>query len=65
MRLAEATGLLREDFVNLDGTTPYIRIRPNAWRTLKTESSQRNVPLIGSSLWAAHRIISQNTASSS
>jgi integrase len=64
MRLAEATGLLREDFVNLDGTSPYIRISPNAWRTLKTESSQRNVPLVGSSLWAAHRIISRDTASS-
>ncbi len=63
MRLAEATGLLREDFVGLDGTSPYIQIKPYAWRTLKTESSQRNVPLIGVSLWAAQRIIDQQTDS--
>ncbi len=63
MRLAEATGLLREDFVGLDGTSPFIQIKPYAWRTLKTGSSQRNVPLVGASLWAAKRIITRQSDS--
>lgn len=60
MRLAEATGLLREDFVDVEGELPFIRIVPYAWRTLKTESSKRSVPLVGASLWAVKRILSQN-----
>ncbi len=63
MRLAEATGLLREDFVGLDGASPFIKIQPYTWRTLKTESSQRNVPLVGASVWAAQRIITRHTDS--
>ena len=63
MRLAEATGLLREDFVHVEGNLPFIRIIPYTWRTLKTESSKRNVPLVGASLWAAKRILSQEPVS--
>ena len=63
MRLAEATGLLREDFVHVEGDLPFIRIIPYTWRTLKTESSKRNVPLVGASLWAAKRIMSQEPVS--
>ena len=32
-------------------------IRPHPWRSLKTKSSKRDVPLVGISLWAAQRII--------
>jgi integrase len=63
MRLAEAAGLLREDLVHVDGDLPYIRIIPYTWRSLKTESSKRNVPLVGASLWAAKRILSKATKS--
>jgi hypothetical protein len=35
---------------------PYVDIRPHPWRSLKTKGSQRQVPLVGASLWAAQRI---------
>ena len=57
MRLAEACGLERSDVV-LDGSTPYINIQPNTSRRLKTESSERQVPLVGASLWAATQAFS-------
>ena len=52
MRLAEVCGLERSDVV-LDSSTPYIIIQPNTSRRLKTESSERTVPLVGAALWAA------------
>ncbi|SEL64938.1 Phage integrase family protein [Nitrosovibrio tenuis] len=55
-RIAEAAGLLLED-LHLETPIPYVSIRPHPWRTLKTKSSKRNVPLVGVSLWAAQRII--------
>ncbi|SET70578.1 Phage integrase family protein [Nitrosospira multiformis] len=55
-RIAEAAGLTLED-LHLDVPIPYVSIRPHPWRTLKTKSSKRNVPLVGVSLWAAQRII--------
>ena len=60
MRLAEAAGLLSED-IRVDAETPHINLREHAWRTLKTSSSQRKIPLVGTSLWAAERIKEQNT----
>ena len=60
MRLAEAAGILSED-IKLDAEIPYINLRKHAWRSLKTTSSQRKVPLVGTSLWAATRIKEQNT----
>ena len=60
MRLAEAAGLLSED-LRLDTETPHINLCEHAWRTLKTSSRQRKIPLVGMSLWAAKRIKEQNT----
>ena len=57
VRLAEACGLERSDVV-LDHPTPHIIIRPNGCRSLKTRASERKVPLIGASLWAATQAIS-------
>ena len=57
MRLAEACGLERSDVV-LDGPIPHIIIRPNEARSLKTQASERKVPLIGASLWAATQAFS-------
>jgi integrase len=57
MRLAEACGLERSDVV-LDGPIPHIIIRPNECRSLKTRASERKVPLIGASLWAATQAFS-------
>ena len=58
MRLSEAVGLLVDD-IKLDETTPHITLQKNPWRPLKTASSQRDIPLMGSALRAAERILDQ------
>ena len=58
MRLAEAAGLLKSDFCDLGTSLPYVVVQPHPWRTLKTESSNRVVPLVGAALSAAKRITS-------
>ena len=55
MRLAEAAGLHVDDIMP-DEDIPYVDIKPHPWRSLKTKGSQRQVPLVGASLWAAQRI---------
>jgi integrase len=55
LRLAEAAGLHIND-LKLDEDIPYVDIKPHPWRSLKTTGSQRQVPLVGASLWAAQRI---------
>lgn len=59
-RLGEVAGLSLDD-IKLDSTIPYVSIKPHEWRTLKTKGSKRDVPLVGMSLWAAHRIVSSAT----
>ena len=56
MRLSEAAGLIGED-IRLDCPHPHILLRPHPWRRLKTQSSERIVPLVGASLWAAKRAL--------
>ena len=56
MRLSEAAGLLRED-VKIDSDIPHVDIRPNPSRRLRTSESQRKVPLVGCSIWAARRAL--------
>jgi len=51
MRLSEAAGLYWRD-VHLDCSIPYIEVKPNPHRRLKTNSSIRTLPLVGLSLWA-------------
>ena len=55
MRLSEAAGLHINDII-LDDDIPYINLTPHPWRSLKTKGSQRQIPLVGTSLWAAQRI---------
>jgi len=55
MRLAEGAGLLKSDII-LDADIPHIRLKPHPWRPLKTSGSQRDIPLVGASLWAAQRL---------
>ena len=57
IRLSEACGLLISD-INLTAEVPFISIQPHQWRSLKTVSSKRTVPLVGASLWSAQRIVS-------
>ncbi|WP_201829208.1 DUF6538 domain-containing protein [Microvirga zambiensis] len=57
-RLGEIVGL-RVDDVVLDHAVPHIHIRAykSLGRTLKTEPSERRVPLVGVALWAAQRAV--------
>lgn len=63
LRLSEAAGLHRDDLV-LDHDVPHLIIQRHPWRPLKTGASDRKVPLVGASMWAAQRIIKQVTSSS-
>ena len=56
MRLAEAAGILVSD-IRLDGPVPHVVVRDHPWRRLKTTSSEREIPLVGASLWAATSVV--------
>ena len=60
MRLSEAVGLLTNDII-LDAKIPHINLVNHPWRRLKTKGSNRVIPLIGSSLWAAKRVLEANS----
>ena len=60
MRLSEAAGLMLKD-IHLDEDVPYIDLKPHPHRRLKTSSSERKIPLIGLSLWAAKRLRQHST----
>jgi integrase len=62
MRLAEGAGLLKSDFIEHDGILS-VNIRPHPWQPLKTASSARIIPLVGSAKWAAGRILAQPDSS--
>ena len=60
MRLSEACGLLVSD-IHVNAATPFVDLKVHPWRRLKTASSQRQIPLVGFSLWAAKKVISSPT----
>lgn len=60
MRLAEAAGLAVAD-LQIDAEIPFVRVAEHRWRRLKTKSSQRDIPLVGASLWAANRVVDNAT----
>jgi integrase len=62
MRLSEAAGLHVDD-IKLDYEIPHIDLKPHSWRGLKTRGSQRQIPLVGASLWAARRVKEASTTS--
>ena len=62
MRLSEAAGLHIDD-IKLDCEIPHIDLKPHPWRGLKTKGSQRQIPLVGASLWAARRVKDASTNS--
>lgn len=55
-RIAEVVGLAVAD-IHLEGAVPYVSIEPHPWRDVKTDGSQRKVPLVGAALWAARRVV--------
>lgn len=54
-RPLEIGGLDATD-LNLEGNIPTLRIRPNAYRGLKTRNSQRVIPLVSDALLAAQEL---------
>jgi integrase len=60
MRLSEAAGLMIGD-LKLEEDIPYINLKPHPHRRLKTASSERKIPLVGMSLWAAKRLKQYST----
>lgn len=54
-RDSEIAGLDESDIV-LDAKIPFIWIRPNAKRQLKTATSERQIPLVGAALYAARLV---------
>ena len=60
MRLSEAAGLMLADLC-LDEEVPYIDLKQHPHRRLKTASSERKIPLVGLSLWAAKRLKQHST----
>jgi integrase len=54
-RIGEVTGLLLDELI-LDGPLPHIVIKAQPWRSLKNTFTAREVPLLGSAIWAAQRI---------
>ena len=62
MRLSEAVGLALDDLRIKNEEIPYIIVQNHPWRRLKTKGSERRIPLVGASLWAAQSL--QNSDSS-
>lgn len=56
-RIAEVSGLAVADVV-LTGDVPHLTIQDQPWRTLKTDTSKRDVPLVGFALEAAKVAVS-------
>ena len=56
MRLAEVIGLNAND-VHLNEEVPFVRLSEHPWRRLKTAESQRDVPLVGATLWGLKRAV--------
>ncbi|SNT38181.1 DUF6538 domain-containing protein [Tropicimonas sediminicola] len=63
MRLAEAAGLAKSDFVFDDEGNLHVSVQPHPWRRLKTKGSRRLVPLEGTARWAADRLLEQSGGS--
>ena len=62
MRLGEAAGLHLDD-IRLNEPIPHIDLKPHPWRSLKTKCSERRIPLVGVALWAAERIVENDSES--
>ena len=59
MRLSKACGLLTSDICS-DDAPPNINLVVHPWRWLKTSSSSRQIPFVGTSLWAAKQVVKQS-----
>ena len=53
--LSEAVGLHMDDII-IYQSIPFIDLKPHPWPSLKARGSQRQIPLIGTSYWAAKQV---------
>ena len=56
LRVAEVIGLTAGD-VHLDEEVPFVRLSEHPWPRLKTAESERDVPLVGATLWGLKRAV--------
>lgn len=62
MRIGEAVGLRRSDCKESSGIR-YLRVEPHGSRTLKTETSRREIPLVGRALYALDDLLEMTVGS--
>lgn len=58
LRPTEAVGLEIND-IDVEAPVPFVHVRANSVRTLKTPHSERQIPLLGVSLTAAQAVVNQ------
>jgi len=61
LRLNEALGLTKDD-IDLESAIPNLQVRTYPWRSLKTPSSVRTIPLVGASLLAAQQAVKETSS---
>ena len=61
LRLNEALGLTKDD-IDLKSAIPNLKVRTHPWRSLKTPSSVRTIPLVGASLLAAQQAVKETSS---
>ncbi|CAG9183426.1 hypothetical protein LMG32289_05378 [Cupriavidus pampae] len=59
-RYREIAGLAISDF-RLASEPPHLIIQPHLWRELRSVNHRREIPLVGSALWAAERIVANSS----
>ena len=59
MRLGKAAGLLKKD-IKPDEPIPYLDLKPQQWRSLKTKGSTALTPIINDALWASKCLLEAN-----
>lgn len=60
LRVGELVGIERAD-VHLDEPIPFVKIQPKNGKTLKTETSKRDLPLVGGALAAMQQLLDSET----
>ena len=65
MRLSEAVGLALDDLRIKNEEIPYVIVQNHPWRRLKTKGSERKIPLVGASFWAARSLQRSSSRSNS
>lgn len=63
LRVSELVSIARSD-IHLDEDIPHVKIQPKIGRRLKTDSSVRDIPLVGAALQSVKALLSSNSEES-